>query len=198
MRPLVTPHFDVVEVGFGPTAVHTCLSTEADDDALLDFLGRDSQALRRESAATESKGYARLNMNQLARPSLSSSNSDSFGADARPGAGVNSARVLFKRAAPARLTLRREPERFWPAFVSEATAREARRVVLSCAPARAADGSSAAHIETTNRRQIKRGERRGLRVERRDDEAERFFMGYYFGGVRASKPHYEGKRIRGV
>lgn len=116
-------------------------------------------------------------MNQFARPSLSSSNSDAPGADARLGAGVKSARVLFKRATAPRLTLRRAPERFCPVFVSEATAREGRRVVLSCAPARAADGSSAAHTETANRRQIRSVERRGLRVARRDDEAERFFMG---------------------
>jgi hypothetical protein len=192
MRPLVAPHFDVVEVGFGPTGVHTCLSTEDDDDALLGLRGRDSQALRRDSAGTESKGYARLNMNQLARPSLSSSNSDAAGADARPGAGVKSARVLFKRATAPRLTLRRAPERFRPAFVSEATALEGRRVVRSCA----ADGLSAAHIETANRRQIRSAGRRGLRVARRDDEAERFFMGYYFGGVKASRLRYEGKLIR--
>jgi hypothetical protein len=177
MRPLVAPHFDVVEVGFGPTGVHTCRSTEADADALLGLLGRDSQAMRLDSAGTESKGYARLNMNQLARPSLSSSNSDAPGAAARPGAGVKSARVLFKRAAAPRLTLRRAPERLCPAFGSEARERAGRRVVPSCAPARAADGSSAAHTETANRRQIRSVERRGLRVARRDDEAGRFFMG---------------------
>src|SRR4051812_1141114 len=84
MRPLVTPHLGVVvSVGFGPIGVHTCRSPAAVADALADFLGRDSQALRRDSAGTESKGYARLNMNQLARPSLSSSNSDALAFDAR-------------------------------------------------------------------------------------------------------------------
>jgi hypothetical protein len=54
---------------------------------------------------------------------------------------------------------------------------------------------SAAHTETATRRQIRSVERRGLRVERRDDEAERFFMGYYFGGVKASNTHY-GRQAR--
>src|SRR4051812_26000537 len=110
MRPLVTPHFGVdVAVGFGPIAVQTCRSPEPSADAFADFPGRDAQAMRRDPAGIESKGYARLNMNQLARPSLSSSNSDASGLDARLGAGGNSARVLFKRAVTPRLTLRRAP-----------------------------------------------------------------------------------------
>jgi hypothetical protein len=56
MRPLDTPHLEVVAVGLGPIAAHACRSPEAMADALPDFLGRDSQALRRDSAGIESKG----------------------------------------------------------------------------------------------------------------------------------------------
>jgi len=95
MRPLATPHFIVVEVGLGPIATQDCCTPEVTADEAADFFGRDSHALRREPAGTESKGYARLNRNQLARLSLSSSNSDSPGLDARVGAGGNCARELF-------------------------------------------------------------------------------------------------------